>query len=266
MKKLTKVFYCNVALLLLVLLLVGCSGGTNDEAKTDASNSEATQKSDDKTNKTEENNQVDKDKSESTKDTEVSGTGSSDESTTDSSDASTTQETTTDESESTSKGESSVNESKETSSDDAKKQESDSGSEPKEEDELSNYSAAQIEYARVWLQLGTIKDIDELNIRHIAAGELVKPDNNESAAYPEDVIQLAGGRLVDGSVTYSSNGDGTINVYSVPLRWDGVPDDELGEGVIREITEDIINNTKKVSVDTGNNEEIIKLIDSMNSN
>ncbi|API92415.1 hypothetical protein KM914_11270 [Virgibacillus pantothenticus] len=66
-----------------------------------------------------------------------------------------------------------------------------------------------MEYARVWLQLGEIKDVDELNVRHIPAGTPLNPDDETSVNYPEDVIQLAGSRLVDGSVTYSSNGDGT---------------------------------------------------------
>ncbi|SES18263.1 hypothetical protein SAMN04487944_12241 [Gracilibacillus ureilyticus] len=76
-------------------------------------------------------------------------------------------------------------------------------------DPLSEYSSEQIEYARVWLQLGPNQEIDELNVWHIEAGEPLNPTDEKSAAYPEDVIQLAGSRLVDGSVTYSGNGDGT---------------------------------------------------------
>lgn len=46
----------------------------------------------------------------------------------------------------------------------------------------------------------------------------------------EDVIQLAGSRLIDGSVTYSGNRGGTINVYNVPLRLDGIyPVDEANK-------------------------------------
>ncbi|MCY7793550.1 hypothetical protein MOB28_22120, partial [Bacillus haynesii] len=77
----------------------------------------------------------------------------------------------------------------------------------------------------------------------------------------EDVIQLAGSRLVDGSVTYSSNGDGTINVYNVPLRWDSPAD--VDKNFMQEYTQGIIKNRKLVHVDPGDNEEIIKLIDIM---
>ena len=123
---------------------------------------------------------------------------------------------------------------------------------------LSKYSAAKIEYARVWLQLGPNQDIDELNVHHIPAGTPLNPDDDTSSNYPEDVIQLAGSRLVDGSVTYSGNGDGTINVYNVPLRWDGSY--PAGE----KFYTDIINNTKQVSIKPGDDEEILKFIKLLN--
>lgn len=119
---------------------------------------------------------------------------------------------------------------------------------------LSQYSSEQIEYARVWLQLGPNQELDELNVRQIPAGTPINPDDDTSANYPEDVIQLAGSRLVDGSVTYSGNGDGTINVYNVPLRWDGSY--PAGEKFYIEI----IENKKQLYVDTGNDEKIIELI------
>jgi hypothetical protein len=119
---------------------------------------------------------------------------------------------------------------------------------------LSPYSSEQIEYARIWLQLGPNQQIDELNVLHIPAGTPINPDDETSARYPEDVIQLAGSRLVDGSVTYSGNGDGTINVYNVPLRWDG--NYPAGEDFYTEI----IENTELVSVQEGDNEKIIELI------
>ncbi|MGD7008798.1 hypothetical protein [Metabacillus sp. 84] len=123
-----------------------------------------------------------------------------------------------------------------------------------EEDLLADYSSEEVEYARVWLQLGPNQEIDELNVRLIPAGTPLNPDDETSAGYPEDVIQLAGSRLVDGSVTYSGNGDGTVNVYNVPLRWDGQY--PAGE----QFYQDLISNTKTVSIGTGNDEAIVKLI------
>ncbi|MCG8397484.1 hypothetical protein LWS67_13170 [Bacillus atrophaeus] len=126
---------------------------------------------------------------------------------------------------------------------------------------LAEYLSEKIEYARVWLQLGANQEIDELNVRHISAGEPINPNDDTSANYPEDVIQLSGSRLVDGSVTYSDNGDGTIKVYNVPLRWDS--SDDVSKGIMREVTENIIKNTKTVYVDTGDSEKIKRLIDIM---
>ncbi|MFC0524947.1 hypothetical protein ACFFGV_15315 [Pontibacillus salicampi] len=126
---------------------------------------------------------------------------------------------------------------------------------PLDMEELDNYSSNQIEYARVWLQLGANQEIDELNVRHIPKGKKVNPDDETSESYPEDVIQLSGSRLVDGSVTYSGNGDGTINVYNVPLRWDGKY--PAGE----DFYHDIITQTKQVYIDTGDEQKVIRLIE-----
>lgn len=128
----------------------------------------------------------------------------------------------------------------------------------KENDALAEYSAAEIEYARVWLQLGENQDIDELNVEHISSGQSLNPDDETSASYPEDVIQLAGSRLADGSVIYSGNGDGTINVYDVPLRWDG--ENPAGEDFYNKI----IENPEQVSIDPGDDQEIITLIEMLN--
>lgn len=123
----------------------------------------------------------------------------------------------------------------------------------KEDNVLAAYSSEKIEYARVWLQLGPNQEIDELYVRHISAGEPINPNDDTSASYPEDVTQLAGSRLVDGSVTYHGNGDGTIHVYNVPLRWDSA--DDVEKGVMREVTENIIKNRKTVYVDTDDKEK-----------
>lgn len=119
---------------------------------------------------------------------------------------------------------------------------------------LDAYSSEQIEYARVWLQLGPNQEIDGLYVKQIPSGTPLNPNDETSGVYPEDVIQLAGSRLVDGSVTYSGNGDGTINVYNVPLRWDG----EYPAG--EEFYEELINDTELVEIDTGDDEEVIRLI------
>ncbi len=133
----------------------------------------------------------------------------------------------------------------------------------KEEKEgLSQYSSEQIEYARIWLQLGPNQEIDELNVRHISAGEPINIYDDTSATYPKDVISLSGSRSVDGSVTYSSNGDGTINVYDVPLHWTSPA--QVEEGFMKEYTENIIKEASLVSVDPGDDEEIIKFINLIN--
>lgn len=216
--------------MLLVLLLVGCMGG-----KEEKSNNDSSLHSEENNNETDDSNQISKDESETTTGSEKSVTNDSNEN---------------------ASKESSTDESQETSSEEIRNEEK-----SQKDNVLAEYSSEKIEYARVWLQLGANQEIDELNVRHISAGEPINPNDDTSASYPEDVIQLAGSRLVDGSVTYSGNGDGTIKVYNVPLRWDS--SDDVSKGVMREVTENIIKNTKTVYVDTGDSEKIKRLIDIM---
>ncbi|MDR4229120.1 hypothetical protein FO507_17420 [Bacillus mojavensis] len=230
MKKLRNIFYCNAVLMLLVLLLVGCMGG-----KEEKSNNDSSLQSEENNNETDDSNQISKDESETTTGSEKSATKNSNDNTS---------------------KESSTDESQETSSEEIRNEEK-----SQKDNVLAEYPSEKIEYARVWLQLGANQEIDELNVRHISAGEPINPNDDTSASYPEDVIQLAGSRLVDGSVTYSGNGDGTIKVYNVPLRWDSSND--VSKGVMREVTENIIKNTKTVYVDTGDSEKIKRLIDIM---
>ena len=80
---------------------------------------------------------------------------------------------------------------------------------------LTQFNSEQIEYARVWNQLGPLKNnmegMNELNVTKIAKGSKVNPNVKNSAVYPEDVVKLAAPMKAGGSVTYSSNGDGTIS-------------------------------------------------------
>ncbi|WP_028274727.1 hypothetical protein [Atopococcus tabaci] len=125
----------------------------------------------------------------------------------------------------------------------------------------SAYSAEEVEYARVWLQLGPNPDIETLYVERIPAGTLINPLDETSVVYPEEVIQLSGSRLVDGSVTYSGNGDGTINVYNVPLRWESNPSPEAGEDFMKEYTQKISENTELVYVEPATGEEVEALIE-----
>ncbi|MEK4149501.1 hypothetical protein NST02_20875 [Robertmurraya sp. FSL W8-0741] len=128
---------------------------------------------------------------------------------------------------------------------------------------LLPYSSEQIEYARVWRQFGPNQEIDELIVHLIPAGTPLDPNDDASVKYPEDVIQLTGTRLVDGSVTYSGNGNGTINIYNVPLRWYGgmAPSDELEKEKVYDEMKNIITNPKLESIEVDSGEEIIKLIE-----
>ncbi|WP_010096131.1 hypothetical protein [Ornithinibacillus scapharcae] len=222
MKLLTKNLLFNVALCMLVGMLAGCAGETNEKSTTDSSEKSLALESTEDKKETDENS--------STSELEEAETNANDTS-----------------------SDKNVNNNSEIIA-----SETSDANVVYQGETLSQYSSEQIEYARIWLQLGPNQEIDELNVRHISAGEPVNIYDETSATYPKDVVTLEGSRSVDGSVTYSSNGNGTINVYNVPSHWASPA--QVEENFMKEYTEDIIKSAKLVYVDPGDNEKIIELI------
>lgn len=130
-----------------------------------------------------------------------------------------------------------------------------------QEDSLSNYSAKEIEYARVWLEVVGNKQINTLNVAYISAGESVSDYEGQNVKYPENVVYLFTDQLARGHVTYSSNGDGSINRYDLPSRWP-TPEDlkEERNQTPEEYSQNIIDNTEKILIAPGDDEEVIDII------
>lgn len=122
--------------------------------------------------------------------------------------------------------------------------------------DLSDYTAQEIEYARVWLEVNGDKDIDSLSVSYISSGEPVNSDDTGSADYPEEVIRLTAD--TGDIVTYSGNGDGTLNLYEVPSNWDDISNDDIGG-----FTDEIIDDTELVPIDPNNDETVIKMIEKL---
>lgn len=125
---------------------------------------------------------------------------------------------------------------------------------------LTQFNSEQIEYARVWNQLGPLKNnmegMNELNVTKIAKGSKVNPNVKNSAVYPEDVVKLAAPMKAGGSVTYSSNGDGTINVYkNVPYNWVDFDSSDKADAT----KEAISKNIQTVKIKPTDNEQIAQL-------
>ena len=238
LKNLTKLLYCNVAL----LLLFGCSEDSKEEMTNEVSDNEPK--------------------------IEVDAGGSEEEMANEASDGASEIEVhagASEEGTNIDDSNSNGNSSKEKMN---TEQKDSSNAKEKEPSELSKYSSGQIEYARVWLQLGPNQEIDNLYVKQIPKGTPLNPDDDTSMKYPEDVVQLSGSRLVDGAVTYSSNGDGTINVYDVPLRWYGgsPPPEDIDKEKVQEDMKNIINNTKKVYIDPNHEEKVVAVIKKIKTN
>ncbi|MDK6371053.1 hypothetical protein QP101_02990 [Aerococcus urinae] len=127
-------------------------------------------------------------------------------------------------------------------------------------DPLAGYDPLDVEYARIWLQLGPNQDLEAINVHIIPQGTLINPYLTNGARYPETVTQLAGNRLVDGVVTYSSNHDGTINLYTIPLRFD-LPDfSAIPESTYIHETYKMAQTPQRLAVDPNQPDQVIQTI------
>lgn len=244
MKKQIKFTSCILLLLFITFVLVACSDNTNESDNNDSATNEAAEEP----GTAEDDNVTDDNKSDESTATDESDENSNENDT----DNNSSEESDTD------------------SSDDSSVENEESNDSSSEDDDnaLSSYSSEEIEYASVWLQLGPNQDIDELYVDHVPAGTPLDPNDEENdVSYPEDVIQVSGSRIVDGMVTYSGNGDGTINVYNIPYgnRWYGGtprPDDIDLEDVKEEMRE-MLENPELVSIDPGDDEKVKNIIEKM---
>lgn len=135
------------------------------------------------------------------------------------------------------------------------------GSQAEENTEANfdGYSDEEIEYARVWLDYVNGPIHPQLSVSFVDKGTPINPYlEDENIVYPEDVTVLRGEFTADGMVTYSSNGDGTINVYDVPTHWH-----QQSDAAMREATENVLETIKTKEVPTGNDEQVLNILENM---
>jgi hypothetical protein len=128
---------------------------------------------------------------------------------------------------------------------------------------LNNFNSEEIEYARVWYQListkNDLKGIRDVYVTEIPKGSKVNPQAQDSAVYKEDVVKLEAPMKAGGSVTYSSNGDGTINVYNnIPYKWESPQNSDYSQmdKVTRKAIED---NVETIYIKPHDNKTVAKL-------
>lgn len=133
-------------------------------------------------------------------------------------------------------------------------------------DQLLPYTDDEIEYARVWLSVMGANYLDhldndfELNIFTTHQGEPISPYGEGSIDWPFDTITLTGNFSYQGQIVYTSNHDGSINVYDVPSHWHQ-PAEQLNDPVYMEnFTQDIVNHPRVVNVEVGNPDVVEALI------
>ena len=128
---------------------------------------------------------------------------------------------------------------------------------------LNNFNSKEIEYARVWYQListrNDLKGIKNVYVTEIPKGSKVNPQAKNSAIYKEKVVKLEAPMRAGGSVTYSSNGDGTINVYNnIPYKWENSQNSDYNQ--MNKITKKAIEeNIETVYIKPYDNKTVAKL-------
>ena len=128
---------------------------------------------------------------------------------------------------------------------------------------LDNFNSEEIEYARVWYQListrNDLKGIKNVYVTKIPKGSKVNPQAENSAVYKTDVVKLEAPMKAGGSITYSSNGNGTINVYNnVHYKWESPQNSDYSQ--MDKITEKAIeDNVEKIYIKPNDNKQVAKL-------
>lgn len=128
---------------------------------------------------------------------------------------------------------------------------------------LNNFNSEEIEYARVWYQLIStrhdLKGIRDVYVTEIPKGSKVNPQAQNSAVYKENIVKLEAPMRAGGSITYSSNGDGTINVYNnIPYKWESSQTSDYSQmdKVTRKAIED---NIETIYIKPHDNKQVAKL-------
>ncbi|MGW8126811.1 hypothetical protein ACWEYS_13390 [Staphylococcus xylosus] len=135
---------------------------------------------------------------------------------------------------------------------------------------LNNFNTEKIEYARVWYQListkNDLKGIRNVYVTKIPKGSKVNPQAQDSAVYKEDVVKLEAPMKAGGSVTYSSNSDGSINVYnSIPYKWESPQNSDYSQmdKITRKAIED---NVETIYIKPHDNKTVAKLANKVKYN
>lgn len=126
-------------------------------------------------------------------------------------------------------------------------------------DLLSKYSDEQIEYARVWLATIGNMNIQKLVATRLPAGSPIDIYDEGSVGYPTNVVFLDAETTAQGMVVYSSNHNGTINIYDVPSHWQLNPNKRDPES-IRQLTQSIVDTAHVKAIPTGDPQMVAKLI------
>jgi len=119
---------------------------------------------------------------------------------------------------------------------------------------LKDYSAKEIEYARIILMTG-FPNGSKVYVTKSPAGTSVTAGYEETVKYPEAIVTLSGDHTADGMFTYAPQGGGYIKVYPVPSHWH--QEDQSPEGY-QKYAREILEEAEIVYIEPGNPEKLLE--------
>lgn len=128
---------------------------------------------------------------------------------------------------------------------------------------FQDYSEEEIEYAQVWLYYNPSgPPYSTLYVSKWEEGEPIAPSvyDEKGIDFKQDVINLTGEFGADGQISYTSNGDGTINIYDIPRKW---PAEYELEGGVKAYTTHIMDNPETIELPKGTIEELLPILETM---
>ncbi|MGY3751003.1 hypothetical protein [Vagococcus acidifermentans] len=98
----------------------------------------------------------------------------------------------------------------------------------------------------------------------IPKGTPIFPELSENATYDNDVVKLYGDRSIDTPLVYSSNHDGSIQLYSFPSSWTSTNVDATDKDAVEKYAEDVVKTTRTVTIPEGNPTSVKEMIELLN--
>ncbi|WP_164470845.1 DUF1002 domain-containing protein [Vaginisenegalia massiliensis] len=126
--------------------------------------------------------------------------------------------------------------------------------------DFKGFTLEQVQAAKVWLSLVGDQALDQaIQVYRQPAGMPVDHQNHLGATYPSVTYVLDGAQYI----TYSSNGDGTVQVYPVPKDWNSNDKEAKDPKWAQSYTQDLLNQAKRQEIKEVDSKKVSQVLEKM---